>query len=109
MAAIALGAALFAAPLYAGAAGEGGTVCGRVDASPSYIFQLAQSPAHDNVIVARSGSEVVQTTVNVDGSFCFKDLHTDLHTLIAFESAFPSYHRSVTPEAGRTLTVLIER
>lgn len=106
---MALGAALFATPLYVGAAQEDGTVCGRVDASPSYILQLEESPSRGNVIVARSRSEVVQTHVNVDGSFCFKHLHPDLHTLVAFESAFPAYHRSVMPQPGRTLTVVIRR
>jgi hypothetical protein len=103
--AMTFGAALVAAPLYAGAAQEGGTVCGRVNAPSSYIFQLQQSPTHDNVIVARSESEVIQAHVNVDGSYCFSNLHHDVHTITAFEDAFPTLRATVTPVPGQTLTV----
>lgn len=103
--AIAFGAALIAAPMYAGAAQEGGTICGRVNASPSVIFQLTQSPTHDNVVVARSQSEEVQAPVNLDGSYCFTNLHTDIHTIVAFEDAFPTLKATVTPIAGQTLIV----
>jgi hypothetical protein len=94
-----------AAPLYAGAAQEGGAICGRVNAPSTYIFQLEQSPTHDNVITARSQSEVVQAYVNVDGRYCFKNLHNDVHTIVAFEDAFPTLRATVTPVPGQTLFV----
>lgn len=103
--AVAFGAALLATPLYAGAAQEGGTVCGRVNASPSTIFQLAQAPAHQNVIVARSQTEEVQASINLDGTYCFTDLHPDLHTLVALEDAFPTFKATVTPIVGQTVIV----
>ncbi|HET9029834.1 MAG TPA: hypothetical protein VFN49_06625 [Candidatus Aquilonibacter sp.] len=107
--AIALTAAFVAAPLHVNAAQEaastGGTVCGRVDAAPSYIFQLQQQHPHDNIIVARSSTEEVQAPVNIDGTYCFRNLHPDLHTLVAFEDAFETRSASVTPVAGQTLIV----
>lgn len=99
-----LGAAFVAAPLYAGAA-EVGTVCGRVSAPSEYILQLAQAPTPGNIIIARSSTEEVQATVHVDGSYCFKGLHLDLHTLTAFGDGISGFQRNVTPEAGRTITV----
>ena len=105
IAAMVFGMAFVAVPIYAGAAQEGGTVCGRVDASPTFIFQLQQSPNHDNVIVARSQSEEVQAPVNIDGTYCFTDLHTDIHTIVAFEDAFPTLKATVKPVAGQTLIV----
>ncbi len=103
--AMTFGAALIAAPLYAGAAQEGGTVCGRVNAPSSYILQLEQSPTHDNVITARSESEFVQARVNVDGTYCFNNLHDDVHTITAFEDAFPTLRATVTPVPGQMLIV----
>lgn len=106
-----LGAIFIAAPQCAVAAEMGastaatGAVCGRVDAPASYILKLALSPTHDNVIIARSQSEEVQTTVNVDGSFCFKALAPDLHTLVAFNDGLPDYARTIMPRTGRTLYV----
>lgn len=102
--AVALGAAFVAAPIYAGAAQEGGTICGRVNAPSNYIFQLSQMTTPGNVIIARSSSEEVQTTVNVDGSYCFKSLHPDLHTLTAFADS-DNFQRSITPQPGRTVIV----
>ena len=103
--ALTLGAAFVAAPLYAGAAQEGGTICGRVNAPSTYILQLEQAPTHDNVITARSQSEVVQASVNVDGTYCFNNLHGDVHTIVAFEDAFPTLRATVTPIPGQTLIV----
>lgn len=105
--ALVLGAAVMAAPVYAGAAEEGGTVCGRVDAPSSYILQLEQQPTHDNVIYARSQNEIVKTNVSLDGSFCFKDLKNEVHTLSAFSDAFTGPMVSVTPVSGQTLQVEI--
>lgn len=105
--ALVLGAALVAAPVYAGAAQEGGTVCGRVDAPSSYILQLEQAPNHDNVIYARSQSELVKAQVNIDGTFCLKGLNSEVHTLSAFGDAFSGPVVSVTPKSGQTLQVEI--
>lgn len=104
----ALGMALLTTPTYVGAAQEGGTVCGHVIAPSSLIFQLEQAqPAPENTIVARSQSEAVTTRVNLDGNFCFANLHSDVHTLTAFEDVFPTYQINVVPVEGRTLTVTI--
>ena len=106
--AVAFGVALTAAPLVAPAASlstGGGTVCGRVDAPMTYIFELQQRLTHDNIIVARSQSEEVQAPVNIDGSYCFTNLHTDVHTITAFEDAFPFLEATVTPVAGQKLIV----
>src|SRR5262249_1778022 len=100
-----LGVAFIAAPLYAGAAEEGGTICGRVNAPSTYIFQLENSPTHDNIITARSDNEVVQAHVNVDGTYCLNNLHEDVHTIIAFEDPFPTLRATVTPVPGQTLIV----
>jgi hypothetical protein len=100
-----LGAAYIAAPLYAGAASEGGAICGRVNAPSAYILQLQESPTHDNIITARSESELVQAHVNVDGTYCFNNLHRDVHTIVAFEDAFPTLRATVTPVPGQTLIV----
>lgn len=105
IAAMVFGMTLIAAPIYAGAAQEGGTVCGRVNASPSMLFQLQQAPTHDNVIVARSQSEEVQASINLDGTYCFTNLHADLHTIVALEDAFPTFKATVTPIAGQTIIV----
>ena len=105
MVALALGAVLMATPVYAGAAQGGGTVCGRVDAPSSLIFQLEQSPTHDNFVIARSQSEVVKASVNIDGSFCFTGLNTELHTLSAFSDVEPALATTVRPIEGRTLQV----
>ena len=103
--AAAFGAALVAMPILAGAAEEGGTICGRVDVPSPVAFQLLDVPNQNNIVVARSQSEEVQTTVSIDGSYCFKDLHTDLHTIVAFEDALQTNRASVTPVAGQTLIV----
>ncbi len=103
--AMALGVTFIAAPIYAGAAQEGGTICGRVNAPVSYILRLEQSPTHDNVITARSQSEDVQARVNIDGTYCFTNLHEDVHTITAFEDAFPTLRATVTPIPGQTLIV----
>ncbi len=102
--ALTLGAAFIAAPICAGAAQEDGAVCGRVSAPSSLILQLSRMATPGNVIIARSNSEEVQTTVHVDGTYCFKKLHDDLHTLTAFGDS-SAFQRSVTPQAGRTLIV----
>jgi hypothetical protein len=104
----ALGAALLTTPTNVNAAQESGMVCGHVNAPTSVIFQLEQAqPAPENTIVARSESEEVTTSVGLDGNFCFKGLHTDLHTLTAFEDAFPQYQANVVPLDGKTINVTI--
>lgn len=105
----ALGAALLTTPTNVGAAQEGGMVCGHVDAPTTLIFQLEQAqPSPENIIVARSESEVVTTHVGLDGNFCFKDLHADIHTLTAFEGTSPQYVTDVLPLEGKTVTVTIK-
>src|SRR5215469_17522033 len=101
--ALVLGAALIATPVYAGAAEEGGTVCGRVDAPSSYILQLSQSATKDNVIYARSENELVKAPVSLDGTFCLKNLKSEVHTLSAFSDAFTGPLVSVKPVSGQTL------
>jgi hypothetical protein len=103
--AAAFSVAFVAMPIYAGAAEEGGTVCGRVNVPSPVTFQLDQVPNNENIIVARSQSEDVQAPVNIDGSYCFKNLHTDVHTIVAFEDAFQTQSATVTPVAGQTLIV----
>lgn len=105
--ALVLGAALVAVPVYAGAAQEGGTVCGRVNAPSSYILQLEQASTPGNVIYARSQSGVVQAPVNLDGSFCLKNLNSEVYTLSAFSDALSGPVVSVTPKSGQTLQVEI--
>ena len=102
-----MGVAFVAMPLYAVAAQEGARVCGRVSVPSTTILQLDQAPGRndENLVVARSQSEEVQTKVNIDGSYCFNNLHTDVHTIIAFEDAFPNLKATVTPVAGQTLIV----
>ncbi len=106
--AIALGAATIALPTHAGAAQEGGTVCGRVNAPSSYILSLELSPQHGNIVVAHSANGEVSTRVNVDGTFCFRDLAAELYTVTAFPQAFPGYSKSVTPVAGKTVTIQLD-
>ena len=105
--ALVLGAALIATPVYAGAAEEGGTVCGRVDAPASYILQLEQQQTPENVIYARSQNELIQAKVSMDGTFCLKGLNNEVHTLSAFSDAFVGPVVSVVPKSGQTLQVEI--
>lgn len=94
--------ATIALPLGATAATNSGTVCGRVNASPSQIIALLVDPTQPGTVIARSGTEVVQTNIGTDGTYCFEKLHPDLHTIVAFgESA--DYKASVTPVDGKTL------
>jgi hypothetical protein len=104
---LALLAASFAAPITAGAAQEA-KVCGHVDASPTYIFELSQvRPIAGNFILALSGSEIVQTTVNFDGSFCFDNLRPELYRLEAFSDGDSPYQTNVMPIEGQTVNVYI--
>ncbi|MDE2483497.1 MAG: hypothetical protein KGN02_15075 [bacterium] len=108
IAATALGAALVALTSHAGAAQEGGTVCGRVNAPASLILSLAQSPDRANIVVARSSNDAVTAHVNLDGSFCFKDLVPELYTVTAFPQAFASYQMTVMPVAGKRLDIELD-
>jgi hypothetical protein len=91
--------------------GTTGAVCGHVDAPWPLIahYQLDNRLAPDNIIVARSATEVVQTDVHTDGSFCFKHLNTDLHTITAFGDDPAPYRAQVTPVAGQTRYVDVAR
>lgn len=82
-------------------------VCGRVNAPAATIQKLAFNPGENlGIIVARSASETVQTTVQPDGSYCFHGLHGDLHTISAFgDESLVGYQASVVPVAGATTTI----
>jgi hypothetical protein len=88
-----------------------GAVCGHVDAPPPVVahLQLENQLVPENIIVARSASEVVQTTVHTDGSFCFDHLNTDIHTITAFGDEPAPYNAKVTPIAGQTRYVEVEK
>jgi hypothetical protein len=88
---------------------SGATVCGRVNAPADVIREvvhpnilLALPPA--NIIVARSSSEEVEGSVGLDGTYCFHNLHTDVHTITAFgDESFGDYTARVVPVAGSTI------
>lgn len=77
-------------------------VCGRVLAPTRLTTALALNPGENiGIVIARSSSEEVQTTVASDGSYCFHGLHLDLHTLSAFgDDSLGGYTASVVPVAG---------
>ena len=106
-AAIALAVAI-AAPFHAQAAqiaSNTGTVCGRIEAPAMTILRLEQMPVPGNIVVARSASDEVRTTVNIDGSYCFSGLHDRLYTITAFDEGLPQYTASVTPQNGKTVVL----
>ena len=82
-------------------------VCGRVVASTQLLVALTLAPGENlGIVIARSQSEEVQTTVSPDGSYCFANLHPDLHTITAFgDPAVAQYIASVTPVSGATKVV----
>ena len=89
----------------------GASVCGRVTAPSATILSvvhpnlLVALPA-SNIIIARSSSEEVQTAVNLDGTYCFHNLHTDMHIISAFgdeEVNEAEYTARVLPVAGATV------
>jgi hypothetical protein len=88
---------------------SGATVCGRVSA-PAEVIQdvihpniLLAFPAA-NIIVARSSSEEVEGKVGLDGTYCFHNLHTDMHTISAFgDESLGDYTARVLPVAGSTI------
>ena len=82
-------------------------VCGRVNAPQKQITSLAFNPGENlGIVIARSSSETVQTTVEPDGSYCFHGLHADLHTISAFgDDALGGYQATVIPVAGLTSTI----
>lgn len=108
LAAIALGAAIVSLNAHAGAAQEGGTVCGRVNAPSNYILSLQQSPQRANIIVAQSANDTVTTQVNVDGTFCFSGLSPELYTVTAFPEAFSTYTKTVMPVEGKTVSMQLD-
>jgi hypothetical protein len=108
---LALSAALIALPVCANAESNAlgtGQVCGRVDAPADKIIALELAPLPGNIIVARSATEVVTTSVAPNGNFCFPSLHTDLHTLSAFGDS-ASYQASVLPIAGQERFIEVTR
>lgn len=111
LSAIALGTALVAAPICASAVTNTapnqlvipGEVCGRVDAPAKQIIALElNSVTPENIIIARSATEVVSTSVAPDGNFCFAHLQADLHTLTAFGDSPAEYQAQVTPIPGQS-------
>lgn len=88
-------------------ADTGATVCGRVDAPQQQLLALALAPGENRaLVVARSTSETVQTTVSPDGSYCFHNLHADLHTIVAFgDEGVGGHSASVVPIQGETTRI----
>jgi hypothetical protein len=82
-------------------------VCGRIKAPQQLITALAFHPGENlGIVIARSSSETVQTTVQPDGSYCFYGLHGDLHTIVAFgDDVEGGYQATVVPVAGNTTTL----
>ena len=82
-------------------------VCGRVIAPTQLLTALTLAPGENlGIVIARSQSEDVQTTASPDGSYCFANLHADLHTITAFgDPAVAQYAASVTPVSGATKIV----
>ncbi|HTU69202.1 MAG TPA: hypothetical protein VMF11_02685 [Candidatus Baltobacteraceae bacterium] len=118
LSAIALGTALVAAPICAFAVTNNppnqlavpGEVCGRVDAPAKQIVALELKPAiPENIIVARSATEVVTTSVAPDGNFCFAHLAPNLHTLTAFGDSPAEYQAQVTPIPGQSKFIEVTR
>jgi hypothetical protein len=92
-------------PTGASAQSSDATVCGRVNAPAMKIFDLSTKLTPLNIIYATSGTESVEGRINTDGSFCFKDLHADLHTLTAFGDSPSAFRATVMPVAGKTVFV----
>ena len=90
-------------PIGASADTTGG-VCGRVDAGTSQIATLLADPLQSGIVIARSATEEVQTNIGNGGTYCFKSLHTDLHTIVAFGEG-ATYSATVTPVDGKTLSL----
>jgi hypothetical protein len=118
LSAMALGAALIATPLCASAEStispelaQPGAICGRIDVDPLKVVALAYAPGSpENIIVARSATEVVTTSVQPDGSFCFLHLQPDLHEISAFGDEQPGeYDAHITPISGTTQYIVVTR
>jgi hypothetical protein len=110
LSAMALGVALMAVPLCALAESNTavvqvgtGAVCGHISVDPMRVVALSYEGLPANIIVARSMTEVVSTTVQPDGNFCFAHLQPDLHTISAFGDDSPGeYNALITPIVGQT-------
>ena len=87
-----------------------GAVCGHINVAPVRVVDLQYQAIPANIIVARSATEVVSTTVQPDGNFCFEHLAPDLHTISAFGDNSPGqYNALVTPVVGKTRYVEVTR
>ncbi len=113
---MALGAALIATPLCASAETNApipfgtGQVCGHLDVDPLLVVALQHESIPSNIIVARSATEVVSTSVQPSGNFCFARLTPDLHTISAFGDDSPGqYNALITPVVGQTRFVEVTR
>ncbi len=80
-----------------------GSICGHVLAPPAVTQAYATALSQPGIVIARSGTTQVQTTIGYDGSYCFKDLPTHLFRLSAFGDG--NYTALVTPIAGKTVHV----
>ena len=80
-----------------------GSICGRVLAPPTVTQAYATALSQPGIVIARSGTTQMQTTIGYDGSYCFRDLPTSLFRLSAFGDG--NYTATVTPIAGKTLHV----
>ncbi len=107
---MALSAALVAVPLCASAETNTtidtigtGAICGHIDVDPMRVVALSYENLPANIVVARSMTEVVSTTVQPNGNFCFAHLQPDLHTITAFGDNSPGeYNALITPIVGQT-------
>jgi len=63
-------------------------------------------PNAGNVISATAGDEYVLTTVNLDGTFCFKNLRPELHRLQAFGDG-SHFRQMVMPVEGKTVDTFL--
>ena len=87
-----------------------GTICGRVLAPTAVTQAYATALSQPGIVIARSGSTQMQTKIGYDGSFCFKDLPTNLFRLTAFgDGTIDGYSALVTPIAGHTVRVDLHR
>ncbi|HTX56002.1 MAG TPA: hypothetical protein VMD47_02770 [Candidatus Acidoferrales bacterium] len=116
LAAIALGVAAATVPLCASAVTSGpsvssqtGAICGYLDASPTTIAQLQILPVPENIIIARSTTDVVSSYVQTDGSFCFGRLTPGIYTITAFGDSPAQYQATVSAVAGKTSFIEVTR
>jgi len=116
LSAIVLGSALAALPLCASAESNvtadqlaTGAVCGHISVDPMKVVELQYQAIPSNIVVARSATEVVSTSVQPNGNFCFANLQADLHQISAFGDEPAEYNALVVPVAGKTTFIEVTR